>query len=41
MTLKSGKLASPDQIKAQRNKLEDAMVSIQHQLCAFEAQEGF
>lgn len=35
------KLASPEQIRAQRDKLEDAMVSVQHQLCAFEAQEGF
>lgn len=42
MQLQSGqKLASPEQIKQQRNKLEDAMVSVQHQLCAFEAQEGY
>lgn len=34
-------LASPEQIKAQRNKLEDAMVSIQHQDCALDAQEGY
>lgn len=41
MQLKGGKLASPAQIKAQRSKLEDTMVGIQGQLCAFDAQEGF
>ncbi len=42
MQLQAGQtLASPEQIKQQRNKLEDTMVSVQHQLCAFEAQEGF
>jgi len=41
MTLSSGaKLASPEQIKAQRNKLEDMMVGIQGQLCPFDTQEG-
>lgn len=40
MTLTSGaKLASPEQIKAQRNKLEDTMVSIQKMSCALDAQE--
>ena len=34
-------LASPEQIKAQRSKLEDTMVSIQQQDCPLEAQEGF
>lgn len=39
MTLTSGaKLASPEQIKAQRNKLEDAMVGIQGMLCPLDAQ---
>ena len=42
MTLKAGQsLASPEQIKAQRNKLEDTMVGIQGQLCVLDAQEGF
>lgn len=42
MTLKEGAtLASPTQIKAQRAKLEQAMVGIQHQLCVLEAQEGY
>lgn len=41
MQLKGGKLASPEQIKAQRNKLEDIMVGIQGHDCALEAQEGF
>lgn len=41
MQLKSGKLASPEQIKAQRNKLEDMMVGIQGYLCPMEAQEGY
>ncbi len=39
MQLKSGKLASPEQIKAQRNKLEDMMVGIQGQICPFDCQE--
>jgi putative modified peptide len=42
LALKSGTtLASPEQIKAQRSKLEDAMVSIQHQDCPLTAQEGY
>lgn len=42
MTLQSGaKLASPKQIKEQRNKLEDTMVNIQEQSCTLEAQEGY
>lgn len=42
MTLQSGaKLASPDQIKAQRSKLEDTMVSVQQYECALDAQEGY
>lgn len=41
MQLRAGqKLASPEQIKAQRNKLEDAMVGIQAQLCPLSDQEG-
>lgn len=41
MQLRSGAtLASPEQIRAQRDKLEDNLVSVQHQLCAFEDQEG-
>ena len=40
MTLQSGKLASPEQIKAQRNRLEDAMVGVQGHLCPFDAQEA-
>ena len=41
MTLSSGaKLASPEQIRTQRNKLEDMMVGIQGQLCPFDTQEG-
>lgn len=39
MSLKSGSaLASPEQIKAQRNKLEDMMVGIQGMLCPLDAQ---
>lgn len=41
MQLNGAKLASPEQIKAQRNKLEDTMVSVQQYECALEAQEGF
>jgi putative modified peptide len=41
MTLKPGtKLASPEQIRAQRDKLEDVMVGIQGYDCALTAQEG-
>jgi putative modified peptide len=41
MSLSSGaKLASSEQIRAQRNKLEDTMVGIQGYLCPLEAQEG-
>jgi putative modified peptide len=39
MALASGtKLASPEQIRAQRNKLEDTMVGIQKMLCPLDAQ---
>jgi putative modified peptide len=38
MQLKGGTLASPEQIKAQRNKLEDMMVGIQGMLCPLDAQ---
>lgn len=42
MALKAGAtLASPDQIKAQRSKLEEVMVGIQSQDCALTAQEGY
>ena len=42
LTLKPGaRLASPEQIKAQRSKLEASMVGIQHAECPLEAQEGF
>ncbi|MFS8137764.1 MAG: NHLP-related RiPP peptide [Thermomonas sp.] len=34
-------LASPEQIKAQRVKLEASLVGIQHADCPLEAQEGF
>jgi putative modified peptide len=41
LTLKaSTSLASPEQIRAQRNKLEEAMVNVQHQDCPLSAQEG-
>lgn len=40
MQLNGAKLASPEQIKAQRNKLEDTMVGIQGQDCSLSAQEG-
>lgn len=40
MTMESGKLASPEQIKEQRNKLEDTMVGIQGFFCPLEAQES-
>ena len=41
MTLASGaKLASPEQIKAQRDKLEDIMVGIQGFVCPVGSQEG-
>lgn len=39
MQLKSGKLASPEQIKSQRTKLEATMVSIHGQICPFDSQE--
>ncbi len=40
MTLKPGaKLASPEQIKAQRVKLEQVMVGIQQMDCAIDSQE--
>ena len=35
------KLASPEQIKAQRSKLEDSLVSIHGQSCALEDQEAY
>jgi hypothetical protein len=39
MTLATGaKLASPEQIKAQRNKLEDMMVGIHGMICPLDAQ---
>lgn len=39
MQLRDGqKLASPEQIKAQRQKLEDVMVSIHGMICTLEAQ---
>lgn len=42
LSLKPGaKLASPEQIKAQRQKLEAVMVGIQAQQCPLSAQEGF
>lgn len=42
MGLKAGAtLASPEQIRAQRSKLEESMVSIQHQQCDLAAQEGY
>ena len=42
MTLESGtKLASPEQIKAQREKLEDIMVGIQAQDMTLSSQEGY
>ena len=42
MTLKPGAtLASADQIKAQRVKLEASLVGIQRADCPLEAQEGF
>lgn len=42
LQLKQGvALASPEQIKAQRSKLQDTLVSVQSQLCPFDAQESF
>lgn len=42
LAIKSGAtLASPEQIKAQRAKLEEAMVGIQSYDCALAAQEGY
>lgn len=38
MALKSGTLASPEQIKKQRNKLEDNLVGIHGMLCPLDAQ---
>lgn len=38
MQLKSGKLASPEQIKTDRNKLEDNLVSVQNQTCPLDSQ---
>lgn len=41
LALKAGaKLASPEQIKAQRQKLEAVMVGVQAQQCPLSAQEG-
>lgn len=34
-------LASPEQIRTQRTKLEDSLTSIHGQFCALETQEGF
>lgn len=41
LQLKGSKLASPEQIKAQRDKLEDLMVGIQGHECPLSAQEGY
>ena len=42
LALKPGPtLASPEQIRAQRSKLEEVMVGVQSQDCALGAQEGF
>lgn len=42
LALKAGQtLASPEQIRAQRSKLEEVMVGIQSQECALSAQESF
>lgn len=42
LALKAGQtLASPEQIKAQRSKIEGQMVGIQGQECALAAQEGY
>lgn len=40
LQLRGAKLASSDQIKAQRSKLEDSLVSIHGQSCALSEQEG-
>lgn len=41
MQLRSGEtLASPEEIKQQRNKLEDTMVGIQGFLCPLSSQQG-
>lgn len=40
LQLKSGELASPEQIKTDRNKLEDSLVSIHGMLCPLDAQSG-
>lgn len=41
LALKPGQtLASPEQIRAQRSKLEEVMVGVQSQDCALAAQEG-
>lgn len=41
LQLRGAKLASSEQIKAQRDKLEDSLVSIHGQDCKLEAQEGY
>lgn len=41
MQLNGSPLASPEQIRAQRDKLEEAMVGVQGHDCPFAAQEGF
>ena len=42
LALKAGQtLASPEQIKAQRSKIEGLMVGIQGYDCALSAQEGY
>lgn len=42
LALKAGQtLASPEQIKAQRSKIEGEMVGIQGQDCSLSAQEGY
>jgi len=41
LQLKEGAtLASPDQIKAQRNKLEDTMMGVQQMTCPLDAQSS-
>ena len=40
LSLKSGKLVSPEQIKAQRDKLQEVMVGIQGMDCALSAQDN-
>ena len=39
MDLKGGKLASPEQIRAQREKLEQALTGVQKMACPLSSQE--